>query len=37
MLSSVEAWWADLCARPFDGAQGDSLLINLDDLHIPGH
>ena len=24
MLSSVEAWWADLCALPFNGAQGDS-------------
>jgi len=24
MLSSVEAWWAGLCARPFDGAQGDT-------------
>jgi hypothetical protein len=24
MLSSVEAWWASLCARPFDGAQGDT-------------
>jgi hypothetical protein len=24
MLSSVEAWWAGLCALPFDGAQGDS-------------
>ena len=26
MLSSVEAWWAGLCALPFDGAQGDSPL-----------
>jgi hypothetical protein len=26
MLSSVEAWWASLCALPFDGAQGDSHL-----------
>jgi hypothetical protein len=25
MLSSVEAWWAGLCALPFDGAQGDTL------------
>jgi len=25
MLSSVEAWWAGLCALPFDGAQGDNL------------
>ncbi|SDP97937.1 hypothetical protein SAMN05428975_4558 [Mucilaginibacter sp. OK268] len=24
MLSTVEAWWAGLCALPFDGAQGDS-------------
>ncbi|SDP96526.1 hypothetical protein SAMN05428975_4258 [Mucilaginibacter sp. OK268] len=24
MLSSVEAWWAGLCAPPFDGAQGDN-------------
>jgi hypothetical protein len=24
MLSSVEAWWAGLCAQPFDGAQGDT-------------
>ena len=24
MLSSVEAWWAGLCALPFDGAQGDN-------------
>ena len=24
MLSSVEAYWAGLCAQPFDGAQGDS-------------
>jgi hypothetical protein len=24
MLTSVEAWWAGLCALPFDGAQGDS-------------
>ncbi|SDP96549.1 hypothetical protein SAMN05428975_4265 [Mucilaginibacter sp. OK268] len=23
MLSTVEAWWVDLCALPFDGAQGD--------------
>ncbi|MBB6109019.1 hypothetical protein SAMN05421821_103256 [Mucilaginibacter lappiensis] len=23
MLSSVEAWWAGLCALPFDGTQGD--------------
>ena len=23
MVSSVEPWWAGLCARPFDGAQGD--------------
>jgi hypothetical protein len=28
MLSSVEAWWAGLCALPFDGAQGDTLLLN---------
>jgi len=27
MLSSVEAWWAGLCALPFDGAQGDSLFL----------
>jgi hypothetical protein len=26
MLSSVEAWWVGLCARPFDGAQGDTHL-----------
>ncbi|SDP06755.1 hypothetical protein SAMN05428975_0199 [Mucilaginibacter sp. OK268] len=26
MLSSVEAWWAGLCALPFDGAQGDTPL-----------
>jgi hypothetical protein len=26
MLSSVEAWWAGLCAQPFDGAQGDTPL-----------
>ena len=25
MLSPVEAWWAGLCALPFDGAQGDTL------------
>jgi hypothetical protein len=24
MLSPVEAWWASLCAQPFDGAQGDT-------------
>jgi len=24
MLSSIEAWWAGLCAPPFDGAQGDN-------------
>ena len=24
MLSIVEAWWAGLCALPFDGAQGDT-------------
>ena len=27
MLSSVEAWWAGLCALPFDGAQGDTPLL----------
>ncbi|MDN5289395.1 MAG: hypothetical protein JWR38_5669 [Mucilaginibacter sp.] len=27
MLSSVDASWASLCARPFDGAQGDSPLL----------
>jgi len=27
MLSSVEAWWAGLCALPFDGAQDDSPLL----------
>jgi len=26
MVSSVEPCWAGLCAPPFDGAQGDSLL-----------
>jgi hypothetical protein len=26
MLSSVEAWWAGLCALPFDGAQHDTPL-----------
>jgi len=25
MLSFIEAWWAGLCALPFDGAQGDTL------------
>jgi hypothetical protein len=29
MLSSVEAWWASLCARPFDGAQGDTPFLDI--------
>jgi hypothetical protein len=29
MLSSVEAWWAGLCALPFDGAQGDNPLFHM--------
>jgi len=29
MLSSVEAWWAGLCALPFDGAQGDNPRFSL--------
>jgi hypothetical protein len=29
MLSAVEAWWADLCALPFDGTQGDSPLFRV--------
>jgi hypothetical protein len=32
MLSSVEAWWAGLCARPFDGAQGDIPLEEFFDI-----
>ncbi|SDP77874.1 hypothetical protein SAMN05428975_2700 [Mucilaginibacter sp. OK268] len=29
MLSTVEAWRAGLCARPFDGAQGDNPTVFL--------
>ncbi|SDP99251.1 hypothetical protein SAMN05428975_4962 [Mucilaginibacter sp. OK268] len=29
MLSSVEAWWVDPCALPFDGAQGDTPAWNI--------
>ena len=29
MLSPVEAWWAGLSALPFDGAEGDSLLLTI--------
>jgi len=34
MLSPVEAWWAGLCALPFDGAQGDTpLCLNAPSTH----
>jgi hypothetical protein len=33
MLSSVEAWWAGLCARPFDGAQDGSPFFR--ELYLP--
>jgi hypothetical protein len=37
MLSSVEAWWAGLCALPFDGAQGDSHLFGYYLLIMSNH
>jgi hypothetical protein len=29
MLSSVEAWWAGLCALPFEGTQGGNPFLTL--------
>jgi hypothetical protein len=36
MLSRVEAWWAGLCALPFDVAQGDTRLSALSEVY-PSH
>jgi hypothetical protein len=35
MLSSVEVWWAGLCALPFDGAQGDTPRLEREEIN-PG-
>jgi hypothetical protein len=37
MLSSVEAWWAGLCALPFDGAQGDTHFFSRFSFIMPFH
>ena len=34
MLSTAEAWWAGLCTRPFDGAQGDNPFLDIPWKHL---